>query len=622
MSGKGKRPGRPWGPPRGSCAETNRLVELVRSWLDESSVSVTQFHSKLTPDHFTSKCVPELRQLRDLLAGEALEWDLVEAVADVCLDHEPGDRTAQRLKEARALWQRAQTSPTPLEGAQELTLAQELLAAKNHIIKVYEEMQSVRRAYDASERGRHQALQIAMLLLAMLGQAKATVADLKRQVDASLPLSTEDSEAHRGLELRLSRARRQQAELSAQLSRAEQERDTAQAVADHAARRIQVLERELDELRLRMGHCDPALPGELAAPRMPHPDLGLIGHEDAALDDVDRALEKVRAVLDEEHEAVQQAADDLGYRTPSACPPADAGTPGATTVAVPEHMTRSPEPRPSSRTEQAPGRAGLSRTTPNNWLQFRNRIGLPWRRGGTMRFDLRERIRVQSRLPKLPPGWHREMAMRPAGGQSFGGDFVVATLTNSGRTLEVVLTDVSGRGTEAASRALLLSGAFGGLLGSLPPPAFLPAANRYLLRQNWDEGFATSIYLVLDLDSGDYELFSGGHPPGLQRNAGNGRWEEKTSGGLLLGLYDFTECTPVKGSLRPGDVLMLFTNGLIETSDGDIDDGLDRLTGKADRYVVDGCHGAAWQIIEAVAADVNDDRALFLVCRDGPTALR
>lgn len=98
--------------------------------------------------------------------------------------------------------------------------------------------------------------------------------------------------------------------------------------------------------------------------------------------------------------------------------------------------------------------------------QFRSRVGVPWRRGGTMLFDLRERIRVQSQLPDLPGGWHQEMALRPAGGQSFSGDFVVAARTNGGRTLEVVLTDVSGKGMDAGSRALLLSGAFGGLLGS------------------------------------------------------------------------------------------------------------------------------------------------------------
>ncbi len=276
-----------------------------------------------------------------------------------------------------------------------------------------------------------------------------------------------------------------------------------------------------------------------------------------------------------------------------------------------------------------PYTAGPSRVTPGVVLvvaacgffgliiaQFRSRVGVPWSRRSTMLFDLRERIRVQSKLPKLPRGWHREMALRPAGGQSFSGDFVVAARTNGGRTLEVVLTDVSGKGMDAGSRALLLSGAFGGLLGSLPPHSFLPAANGYLLRQDWDEGFATSIHLVLDLETGDYELFSAGHPPGLQLSAGSGRWEEKTGHGPLLGVYDGAQFDPVKGMLRPGDVLMLFTDGLVETSERDIAEGIDRLTGEADRYVAGGFHGAAWHLIEAVAKDVNDDRALLLICRE------
>ncbi|WP_127357863.1 PP2C family protein-serine/threonine phosphatase [Actinacidiphila soli] len=248
--------------------------------------------------------------------------------------------------------------------------------------------------------------------------------------------------------------------------------------------------------------------------------------------------------------------------------------------------------------------------------QFRSRVGVPWRGGGTMLFDLRERIRVQSRLPKLPPGWHSEMALRPAGGQSFSGDFVVATRTSGGRVLEAVLTDVSGKGMDAGSRALLLSGAFGGLLGSLAPHAFLTAANGYLLRQNWEEGFATSVHLVLDLESGDYELLSAGHLPGVQLSAGTGRWEEKAAEGPLLGIYDGAEFHGVKGTLRSGDVLLLFTDGLVEASGRDIGEGIDRLIGEADRYVAQGFRGAAWQLIEAVAKNVNDDRALLIVCRD------
>lgn len=248
--------------------------------------------------------------------------------------------------------------------------------------------------------------------------------------------------------------------------------------------------------------------------------------------------------------------------------------------------------------------------------QFRMRVGVPWTGGGTMLFDLRERLRVQSQLPALPKGWHREMSLRPAGGQSFSGDFVVAARTGPHRrTLEVVLTDVSGKGMDAGSRALLLSGAFGGLLGSLPPHAFLPAANAYLLRQDWEEGFATSVHLVLDLDSGDYELFSAGHIPALQLTSGTGRWEHKEADGALLGVYEGVEFHPVKGRLCQGDALMLFTDGLVETSDRDLADGMDRLCGAAEGYLANRFRGAAWHLIETVAKDVNDDRALLLITR-------
>jgi hypothetical protein len=249
--------------------------------------------------------------------------------------------------------------------------------------------------------------------------------------------------------------------------------------------------------------------------------------------------------------------------------------------------------------------------------QFRSRVGVPWRGGGTMLFDLRERLRVQSQVPQLPEGWYADMALRPAGGQSFSGDFVVAARTGSARrTLEVVLADVSGKGMDAGSRALLLSGAFGGLLGSLPAHDFLPAANGYLLRQDWDEGFATAVHLVLDLDTGQYELLSAGHLPGMQRLGGSGRWELRESAeGPLLGIYDGAKFEGVRGRLDRGDVLMLCTDGMVEVPGRDLAEGMDRLMGEADRLVASGFRGSAGRLIERVAKDVNDDRAVLLVWR-------
>src|SRR5437763_1610871 len=83
-------------------------------------------------------------------------------------------------------------------------------------------------------------------------------------------------------------------------------------------------------------------------------------------------------------------------------------------------------------------------------------------------------------------GWRPEVELESAGGATFGGDFVVAATSPDGELLEVAVVDVSGKGIDAGTRALLCSGALSALLGAVPPAEFLPAANAYLLRQGWD----------------------------------------------------------------------------------------------------------------------------------------
>ncbi len=116
----------------------------------------------------------------------------------------------------------------------------------------------------------------------------------------------------------------------------------------------------------------------------------------------------------------------------------------------------------------------------------RSRLGVSMPRGESMFVDLRDRISAQGDLPALPPEWLVESVARTAGGTSFAGDFIVAR--RSGHLLELVVVDVSGKGVEAGSRSLFLSGAFNGIVSALPGEQFLPAANDYLLEQDWEEG--------------------------------------------------------------------------------------------------------------------------------------
>jgi hypothetical protein len=244
----------------------------------------------------------------------------------------------------------------------------------------------------------------------------------------------------------------------------------------------------------------------------------------------------------------------------------------------------------------------------------RSRLGVAGALGESMLVDLRDRILGQGGIPQLPDGWYVESALRSAGGTPFAGDFVVATGTRRGDRLEVAVVDVSGKGEDAGTRALLLSGAFGGLLTAMPAPSFLPAANDYLLRQNWEEGFATAIHLSLDLTSGEYEIRTAGHPPAVQLMAGSGRWRVVETVGPILGLIEDAEFPCVSGVLRRGDALMLYTDGMVESRTRDIGLGIDRMVGQAERLLRGKFDGGANRLVDALGSQ-NDDRALLLVHR-------
>jgi hypothetical protein len=244
----------------------------------------------------------------------------------------------------------------------------------------------------------------------------------------------------------------------------------------------------------------------------------------------------------------------------------------------------------------------------------RTRLGVAGAQGELMLVDLRDRIQSQSLIPDLPPGYAAESALRSAGGTPFAGDFVITVRPPDTDRFEVVVVDVSGKGESAGTRALLLAGALGGLIGALEPEEFLPAANEFLMRQDWDEGFATAVHMSLHLTTGRYEVRNAGHPPAAHRAAGSGRWEMQSEQGPALGLLDRAEFPAVTGELRRGDAVMMYTDGMVETRDKDIQLGIDRMLGRTDQLLRGEFEGGAERLIGSLGSR-NDDRALVLVHR-------
>jgi serine phosphatase RsbU (regulator of sigma subunit) len=99
-------------------------------------------------------------------------------------------------------------------------------------------------------------------------------------------------------------------------------------------------------------------------------------------------------------------------------------------------------------------------------------------------------------------------------------------------------------------------------------------------------------------------------------DAGSGRWSSLDATGPAIGLLPDPTFVASSGVLRPGDALVLYTDGLVEIPGRDLAVGIDKLVGAAEFLVTRGFPGGAQQLVDRVAPDASDDRGLVLLWRD------
>jgi serine phosphatase RsbU (regulator of sigma subunit) len=107
---------------------------------------------------------------------------------------------------------------------------------------------------------------------------------------------------------------------------------------------------------------------------------------------------------------------------------------------------------------------------------------------------------------------------------------------------------------------------------------------------------------------------SAGHPPAAHLDSSSGTWRITQARGIVLGVVADLRLVPEQGVLRPGDALMLYTDGLVEIPGQDIDYGTDRLLGEADRLVVSGFRAGAADLVRVMQSG-SDDCALAIIWR-------
>jgi hypothetical protein len=90
--------------------------------------------------------------------------------------------------------------------------------------------------------------------------------------------------------------------------------------------------------------------------------------------------------------------------------------------------------------------------------------------------------------------------------------------------------------------------------------------------------------------------------------------------GMALGVIPEAEFTPSRGRLRPGEALMFYTDGVIETADRDLDDGIDWLRHEALKAIdARGFTGLPKRVLKKVPRG-DDDRAMLVLERQPLTS--
>jgi serine phosphatase RsbU (regulator of sigma subunit) len=166
-------------------------------------------------------------------------------------------------------------------------------------------------------------------------------------------------------------------------------------------------------------------------------------------------------------------------------------------------------------------------------------------------------------IPKDVPGLEVHGWFRPA--EQTSGDFYDFVRTADGR-LAVVIGDVSGHGI---GPALITAAAQGGLrsyLRVLPDPAAALSMHNQDLSERIDDGMFLTLLLLVFGDDGSMQVLNAGHHPALLVR--RGEVLTTRSHGAALGMlpevpYQVSETV----ALESGDLLLAFTDGLIEAHD-------------------------------------------------------
>ncbi len=202
--------------------------------------------------------------------------------------------------------------------------------------------------------------------------------------------------------------------------------------------------------------------------------------------------------------------------------------------------------------------------------EFGNRAGIALE--NAQRYQRERRVASSLQAASLPrtlpalPGYAFDAVYEPGQSEAeIGGDWYDAFRLPDGR-IGISIGDVTGSGLEAAVLMGRLRQALRAAAAVDPDPAAALRAADFILRSDEGELLATAFFAVLDPADGRLVYANAGHHAPLLVG-GDGRL--RAAGGALglpLGIRLPEELPSAALQLRPGDFVLFFTDGLVEST--------------------------------------------------------
>ncbi|WP_167880540.1 SpoIIE family protein phosphatase [Nocardioides guangzhouensis] len=219
---------------------------------------------------------------------------------------------------------------------------------------------------------------------------------------------------------------------------------------------------------------------------------------------------------------------------------------------------------------------------------------------------------LPDRMPEVP-GWEVASYYDPSGRTDVGGDFYDAVPLLDGRMV-LFVGDVMGRGVEAAAAMAQMRAAVRAYCAVDPSPAAVLGKLDRMFAQFPSEQLVTLAYLVVDPSRGELVVANAGHPaPVLLRGDGSTEQLPDADGSPLAVLVQDRREQRIR--VRAGDVVLLFTDGLIERRGEDLDIGQARVLDLLPTLAGDDLAGRLQSLVVALRDPSRDDDVAAVAVR-------